>query len=202
MPSSLTSSTTSHGQHAAAPPYPAGSCWLRYIALASRQAAPCLPASRAAPLLVASTQQHHNILQAHDSSGILPWPQGKQHHAFQSHEQHHFSWPAHGSTTISCVLMTAPSYCPVLKASSTMPSSLMRQHHFSWPAHGSTTISCGLMLAPVYCPGLPAQAPHISGHGKLRHCRGQGKQQPLLLVSRAAPLLVASTRPPPYPACS
>uniref|UniRef100_A0A7I4YFT8 Uncharacterized protein n=1 Tax=Haemonchus contortus TaxID=6289 RepID=A0A7I4YFT8_HAECO len=53
-----------------------------------------------------------------------PGPQGKQHHAFQPHEQHHFSWPARSSTTISCRLMTAPVYCPGLKASSTMPSSL------------------------------------------------------------------------------
>uniref|UniRef100_A0A6F7PFN7 Uncharacterized protein n=1 Tax=Haemonchus contortus TaxID=6289 RepID=A0A6F7PFN7_HAECO len=125
MPSSLTSSTTSRGQHAAAPQYPAGSRQLRYIALASRQAAPCLPVSRAAPLLVASTRQHHHILRAHDSSVILPGSQGKQHHAFQSHEQHHFSWPARGSTTIPCRLMTAPVYCPGLKASSAMSPSLM-----------------------------------------------------------------------------
>ncbi|XGW32041.1 hypothetical protein V3C99_010315, partial [Haemonchus contortus] len=60
-----------------------------------------------------------------DSSVILPWPQGKHHHVFQSPEQHHFSWPAHGSTTISCGLMTAPLYCPGLKASTTMSSSLL-----------------------------------------------------------------------------
>ncbi|XGW32036.1 hypothetical protein V3C99_010313, partial [Haemonchus contortus] len=50
-----------------------------------------------------------------DSSVILPWPQGKQHHVFQSPEQHHFSWPA----------LTAPLYCPGLKASSTMSSSFL-----------------------------------------------------------------------------
>uniref|UniRef100_A0A7I4YGB8 Uncharacterized protein n=1 Tax=Haemonchus contortus TaxID=6289 RepID=A0A7I4YGB8_HAECO len=206
-PSSLTSSTTSHGQHAAAPPYPAGSCWLRYIALASIQVAPCLPVSRAAPLFVASTRQHHHILQAHDSSFILPGSQGKQHHAFQSHEQHHFSWPAHGSTTISWGLMLAPVYCPGLKASSTiLPVSraaplLMNstdssrilpwaqgkqhhafqsheQHHFSWPAHGSTTISYGLMLAPSYCPGLKASSTMPSSLTSSTTSRGQHTAAP------------------------
>ncbi|XGW32034.1 hypothetical protein V3C99_010313, partial [Haemonchus contortus] len=73
-------------------------------------------------------------------SVILPWLQGKQHHVFQFPEQHHFSWPAHGSTTISCGLMTAPSYCPGFKASNTMSSSLLssttsRSQHTAAPPH-------------------------------------------------------------------
>uniref|UniRef100_A0A7I5EA04 cDNA n=1 Tax=Haemonchus contortus TaxID=6289 RepID=A0A7I5EA04_HAECO len=143
-----------------------------------RQAAPCLPVSRAAPLLVASTRQHHNILQAHDSSGILPWPQGKQHHAFQSHEQHHFSWPAHGSTTISCVLMTAPSYCPGSQGKQHHAFQSHEQHHFSWPAHGSTTISCGLMLAPVILPWPQGKQHHPSSLTSSTTSHGQHAAAP------------------------
>ncbi|XGW30598.1 hypothetical protein V3C99_009510 [Haemonchus contortus] len=97
MSPSLMSSTASSGQHTAAPPHPADLRQHRHIILASRQAAPCPTGSRQLRHIVLASRQaapclprHHHILRTQDSSVIMSWPQGKQHHVSQSHEQHRF----------------------------------------------------------------------------------------------------------------